>query len=508
MGDSSVTPLLLDDNEKKQPRSLDARIEECISQFGWAQLIQSVLVSLSWAFDAQQCFISVFTDTLTDWSLQNSSPFLTGLPASSFFIGCVAGGLLLTPLADSCLGRKNLLILSCLLMSLSGLLTASLATDVFTYSLLRFASGFGRASIGTCALVLSGELVGSRFRSHVGIIGFVFFALGFASLPGIAYLNRHSSWRCLYMWTSLPALLYTLTLYFFARESPRWLFVRGSREEAVKTINSISSLPDPNSLITLSFYTLDTTTALTSDVYSAIRILVSRKWSSCRLLLIMTITFGLGVVYYGMPLGLGNLSFNLYISVAMNAFMELPASLATFFLIGTIDRKSSLLMTTTISGVCSIFCGAFTGSKTMQVALELVSFMSGTTALDIALIYTMELFPTCVRNSALSMVRLALVFGGAFGPVLAAAGRQNELVTYGIFGAVVLVTGVFVVWLPETRGSELCDTMEEEDCKRMSVGFLCGRPYKTTYINDNYCKRSYVKQEITNQIVIGRHVAS
>ncbi|KAL3651903.1 Organic cation/carnitine transporter 3 [Castilleja foliolosa] len=54
----------------------------------------------------------------------------------------------------------------------------------------------------------------------------------------------------------------------------------------------------------------------------------------------------------------------------------------------------------------------------MQIGLELVSFFSACTAFDVVLIYTLELFPTCVRNSAVSMVRQALVFGGALSPVL------------------------------------------------------------------------------------------
>ncbi|KAF8408563.1 hypothetical protein HHK36_004626 [Tetracentron sinense] len=162
MADSS--PLLSQSNsetprlEKHFP-SLDDTIERCIGSFGWAQFLQAVLVSFAWFFDAQQTFISVFTDAepawhctdsadelcnsvaspcglpkssawvwdeptrtsvISEWDLACAGPIVGGLPASSFFMGCLAGGLVLATLADSSLGRKNMLFLSCLVMSLAG----------------------------------------------------------------------------------------------------------------------------------------------------------------------------------------------------------------------------------------------------------------------------------------------------------------------------------------------------------------------------------------------------
>ena len=41
------------------------------------------------------------------------------------------------------------------------------------------------------------------------------------------------------------------------------------------------------------------------------------------------------------------------------------------------------------------------------------------------LLFTIELLPTCVKNSATSLVRRASVFGGVFGPMPVAAERWN-----------------------------------------------------------------------------------
>jgi hypothetical protein len=44
--------------------SLGSTIEKCIGEFNWSQFLQGVLISLSWLFDAQQTFITVFTDAM------------------------------------------------------------------------------------------------------------------------------------------------------------------------------------------------------------------------------------------------------------------------------------------------------------------------------------------------------------------------------------------------------------------------------------------------------------
>ncbi|XP_062087989.1 organic cation/carnitine transporter 3-like [Humulus lupulus] len=526
MANSTRTPLLSQSNSDDSSQShhleghlpsLDSTIENCIGKFGWAQFLQAIVVSFAWFFDAQQTFISVFADaepmwhcnsrirlsnnscnpisdhchlprdswawdlpehtsTISEWGLQCAGSIMTGMPASAFFMGCLIGGLVLATLADSLLGRKKMLSLTCLAMAMSTFLTA-FATNLWTYSVLRLISGFGRATIGTCALVLSTELVGKQWRGQVGVIGFFCFTLGFLSLPALAYLNIGSSWRNLYVWTSIPTILYSLVVHFFVLESPRWLFINGRKEEAVGTLKTMAEANHES--LTMSFSNLPFEKETWNvDLYSAIKILLEKKWALRRLLAVMAIGFGVGLVYYGMPLALGNLTFNLYLSVTFNALSELPASLITFLFVGKLNRRTSIMVYTMLSGICSIM-SVVKGVriyKTLQMGLELVSFFSACSAFNILLIFTIELFPTCVRNSAVSMVRQALVLGGVFSPVLAAAGRGDGFVSYGVFGVVIMCFGLFVVCLPETRGGAICDTMDEEEYKdKTTVG--CGSTY-------------------------------
>lgn len=180
----------------------------------------------------------------------------------------------------------------------------------------------------------------------------------------------------------------------------------------------------------------------------------------------MAMGLGIGVVYYGMPFGLGILSFNLYLSVTFNALSEIPSTLLTFILLDKFNRRSVIFLLTTLSGISSILAIMEWVTWTwMQILFELISFFSACTAFDIVLIYSTELFPTSVRNSSLSLVRQVVVLAGAISPVPVAAGREHKFIRYGVFGLAIGCSGMFAICLPQTKGKAFCDTMDEEESK-------------------------------------------
>ncbi|CAA0836559.1 Organic cation/carnitine transporter 3 [Striga hermonthica] len=470
---------------RNHPRPLDDAIEHYIGDINRTQIFHCALVSFAWFFDAQQNFITIFTDafpkwsctkpchaetnmcrlpetswswdspvstsTVSQWSLQCAGPILRGLPASSFYLGCLIGGLGLTTLADSRLGRKNMLVLSCFVMSVFGCLSA-VSENIWMYAGLRFASGLGRAPIGTCAFVLGSELVGRKWRGNVGIFGFLCYALGFLSLPIIAYLLRGSSWRFMYLCTCGPCLCYSIIVYILAHESPRWLFVKGRKLEFAKTLKSLA-----RSTKDLFVDCLEWTEESHEPYcfYSAVKTLIENRWAFHRLLMSMVAGFGVGLAYYGMPLGLGSLPVNLYLSVGMNALFGLLSSATLLPMIGRMRRKALMVLLCVLSGVCNMVGVVLVGSNGwLKMGLELLSFFGANMAFDVLLVYVLELFPTCVRNSAVSMVREAILLGGFLGPVVVAAAANvgKGFMSYGVFGVTILTCGLFVVWMPETKG--------------------------------------------------------
>ncbi|KAK3198503.1 hypothetical protein Dsin_021918 [Dipteronia sinensis] len=483
--------------------SLDDIIEDNIGDFGWAQLVQCLLVSLARLFDGQQTFITIFTDAepswhcsttsndvtcttnsdicqlsnsewawdgsssrtiVSEWNLQCASSIITSLPSSSFFLGSFLGCLFLATLADSSLGRKKLLFLSCLIMSFSALATI-FSTNVWIYAILKFLSGFGTASIGTCVLLLLTEKVGKKWRGQLGIMGFFFFSLGYLSLPTIAYMNRDSSWRSLYLYTSIPAIIYCIFVFIFVSESPRWLFLQGREAEAIEILKRIAPIKDRSLKSSLVSHV-----DIKVETSNSIKCLFVKRWALRRILGVMVLGFGIGMVYYGIPMGVQDLGFNIYLGTMCNALLEMPSYLVTFLVIDRCQRRFSILGFCVASGIFSILCFIVSnyGSNDqeiviMKIGIEIASLFGACMAYNILLIYTTELFPTSVRNAATSMVRLAIAFSSVVSPVLARAGRRNAILSYGVFGFVIIFCSIFVAFLPATKGATLCDTMNEQE---------------------------------------------
>ncbi|VVA91531.1 unnamed protein product [Arabis nemorensis] len=494
-------------NNRSQELTFDKIVEQSLSDFGFLQIFQIFLVGLALLFDAQQIFITVFTDAYPTWhclnhticdhsvsdicklprsawewdggskgksiisefGLECSSSLLRGMPSSAFYIGAIVGGFVLALIPDDSLGRKKLVLFSTFAMSVTAI-SVSFSTNVWIYAFLKFVIGFTRSQTWSYAVVLISERVSTRWRPRATMIPFTLFVLGFMSLSGITYLAQHSSWRFLYLYTSVPAMFYCLFLYFFALESPRWLHMQGNDKEAIDVLIKLS--PENKAYLESAISKLPLEQETTEQVPSySINDFFTRKWAFRRILVVMIIMFGLGISYYGVPLAARDLDVNIYLSETLNALVELPTFLITPILLERFNRRSSVLVNTLLGGASGMLCFVLSilGKTDISFVFELGTFFCARIGFNLMAVYMVEMFPTCVRSSATMMFRQALVVGGACCPLIASIGGDTPSVSFAIFGITMSGLGLFVLILPETKGLSLCDSMEEQEKRDQSL---------------------------------------
>ncbi|KAL0867361.1 hypothetical protein Bca101_046479 [Brassica carinata] len=443
---SSSAPLLthLEAEDTSSPLSFDTIVEESLSAFGLRQILQIVFIGLAFTFDSMQIFITVFTDAYPKWhcldhticnpttttmcglprsawdwdngfkgksvisefDLECSSSFLRGLPTSAFYMGSIFGGILLSMIPDGFLGRKQLLFLSTSTMSLTGI-SIFFSSNIWSYVFLKFLVGFAR---------------------------------------------------------SQTSAVHSIFLCFFALESPRWLHLQGRNLEAIEVLKRISPetrayLESVSSRLHQQQQTLEQAPRYT------IKDLFIRNWAFRRIVLVMIIMFGLGMSYYGVPLAVRDIKLNIYLSEALTAMVELPSFVITPILLERFTRRSSVLVNSLLGGASGVLCFVLSllGRTKIAFGLELVSFLCARIGFNLMAVYIVELFPTCVRNCAMTMLRQALVVGGACCPLIASIGRHVPSLSFAVFGFAMSGFGLFVLLLPETKGSSLCDTMEAQE---------------------------------------------
>ncbi|XP_074372586.1 organic cation/carnitine transporter 1-like [Apium graveolens] len=494
--------------DTKLELTVDEVVEQYVGSLGFSQIIHVFLVSLAWIFDSQNTLVTIFTDAqpaawrctsppcvrndtanaaavcsmvagswewiggskssiIAEWSLICDRKFLAAAPASLFFIGSLLGSGFYGWIADAYLGRKKTVLLSCLLSSITSFLT-SFSPNIWVYALLRFSNGFARSGIGICCLVLSTEAVGRKWRGQVGQYGFFFFTFGFFSLPLIAYPNR-TCWRNIYRILSIPPLVYSLIVIPFVSESPRWLLVKGRSKEAFGILKKYAQLNGrklPENLC------LSEPSQGKTGCGEARMNLWSTKWAAKRMITLMIAGFGVGSVYYGVQLNVENLDFNLYFSVGLNAMMEIPAVFIGSVLLSFTNRRTLFSWSAYIAGISSIICIIFSRGRKKgdeskgawtQLIIEGIGFMAASTAFDVLYIYCVELFPTNVRNFAVSMLRQSLMLGASIAPLFVVLGRLSPSLSFLVFGILSIFSGTLSLWLPETKNAPLYETLEQQE---------------------------------------------
>ncbi|VVB11590.1 unnamed protein product [Arabis nemorensis] len=160
---------------------------------------------------------------------------------------------------------------------------------------------------------------------------------------------------------------------------------------------------------------------------------------------VMIIMFGLGMSYYGVPLAVRDIKVNIYLSEALNAMVELPTFVITPILLEKFSRRSTVLVNCLIGGAAGVFCFVLSlfGRTNIAFAIELASFFCARIGFNLMAVYMVELFPTCVRNFATTMLRQALVLGGVCCPNVASIGTNVPSLTFAVFGLAMSCLGLF-----------------------------------------------------------------
>jgi MFS family permease len=148
-------------------------------------------------------------------------------------IGSIAGVLIAGMLSDF-LGRKKTMLISAVLFSISAI-GCAFSADFTQLVIYRMIGGFGIGIVSIVSPVYISEVSPAEVRGTMVSLYQLFITIGFL----LAYLANYlilkgttmeDYWRPMLGAEAIPDLLF-LVLIFFIPESPRWLAVRGQRQD-------------------------------------------------------------------------------------------------------------------------------------------------------------------------------------------------------------------------------------------------------------------------------------
>lgn len=361
--------------------------------------------------------------------------------------------------------------------------------DPYLFTFFRFLSGgFAHACV-VVSYVYIMEVLGPKARTYLGCQHLQFFELGIGLLSVIAYYKR--DWHDMQLVISLFALPFVV-IYYFLPPSPRWLYAKNRNEEAREVLKKISEKSggsiDDKFLDTFEEKVLENEVDEQCN-YTSIDLL---KYKNMRMITFIMFWgwFVTSMVYYGLGLNAGSLSGDIFANNALCALFDALAKFASPFIIETkLGRRLSLSLMFFIGGFSCIgamllnyYANCDVGraddcnpiplihegvcNVTMAGVARYLAFIgkfASSGLFTIIYIYTVELYPTCVRASAVGLCSAGGRIGGALSPLVFGLDQTLPWFSNTFFGVCAIIAGGSTLLLPETIGQPMAQSMDEAE---------------------------------------------
>ncbi|XP_070790028.1 organic cation/carnitine transporter 2-like isoform X2 [Pituophis catenifer annectens] len=393
---------------------------------------------------------------VTEWKLVCDNDWKAPLTVSLLFVGVLLGSFISGQLSDR-FGRKNVLFVT------MGIQTAFSFIQVFStswemFSVLFLIVGMGQISNYVAAFVLGAEILGKSIRIIYGTLGVcIFYAFGYMMLPLGAYFIR--DWRLLLMALTIPGLLY-FPLWWYIPESPRWLLSQGRIQEAEDIIRKAA---ERNHVIAPEVI-FDLAEELNSQVQQSCSILDLVRTQNIRTITIMSVILWMviSIGYFGLSLDTPNLHGDIYLNCFLSAVIEVPAYTISWLLLQHLPRRYSMAGVLFLGGCVLLFIQFVPAHlSVLSLILVMIGKFGITASFSMVYVYTAELYPTIVRNMGVGASSMASRIGSILSPYFVYLGAYDRFLPYILMGSLTVLAGILTLFLPESYGTPLPDTIEQ-----------------------------------------------
>ena len=259
-------------------------------------------------------------------------------------------------------------------------------------------------------------------------------------------------------------------VWFFVPESPRWLIANGKYQEArdiitkAAKINKVKLTPDI-------FESDPENDKVTGDAGGDIPVYgVSDMFRRSQIVITISLCICWPVItllFYGLSLSADkiHLTDDVFLSYILVALIEIPAYVLLPFIIDVVGRKPLFFLAQFVPGVCCILAAYLTPGTAVFTVLVMGAKLGASAAFNITYMYTAQLFPTSIRNTAVGTCSMMARVGGMMSPVigkyLITMGLVDEKLPMILFGAFGTIGGLCALLLPDTVGFPLPNTFDD-----------------------------------------------
>ncbi|CAN1298965.1 Organic cation/carnitine transporter 7 [Linum perenne] len=480
--------------------------------FGTFQTLMCLYAGLAWIAEAMEMMILSFIGPAVklEWNLSaDQETFVTVVVFAGMLVGSYVWGLLSDkfgrriPFLNSfgkCVSSRKGFLFTAIVTSIAGLCSAF----AWNYVALLVARCIVGVGLGGAPVVFTWflEFIPAPNRGKWMVAFSIFWTIGAIVQVSVAWIVMpRLGWKWLVGLSSIPSFL-LLVFYYWTPESPRYLCLKGRKDEAVKVMERVAkynkkTLP-PGVLLTDHEIELQGQREMTLSPDSnplpprtwedsnlghlmTIKLLLSRKLARSTVMLWL-IFFGNAFSYYGIvllttqlnrsnlcgksttttPKSEGSGAGIKYMNVFIASLAECPGLAVAFLLVDRIGRKFSMA---SMLFTCCVFILPLIVHQSSLVTTILLfgARICITGSFAIAFVLAPELYPTSVRSTGFGIASSMGRIGGMTAPFVAVSltERCQQRITVVVFVGIVAIALAATMLIPyETQGIELIESIK------------------------------------------------
>ncbi|XP_030377020.1 beta-alanine transporter [Scaptodrosophila lebanonensis] len=432
---------------------------------GRTDKIRTVPCQHGWHYDK-----SMYPNTVVqEWNLVCDKSLYVTLALVIFGIGGLVGNYVFGYLQDFWGRRPS--FYAYLLLEIVACAASAFAWNYYSWLGFRFVVGLTVPAILASPYVLAIELVGPDRRVFCTIVSNIAYSLGLVLLAGVVYVIR--DWRYLTLAVSLP-LLMLFSCFFVMPESPRWLMAVGKPKRAariLKIIARVNGVRVSNEFVTNLQQKL--VCPKPAEMHYGILDLFRGTNMRRKTLIITLIWFAntsvyVGLSYYAPALG-GDEIWNFFLAGAV----ELPTYLLLWPGLSYFGRRWILFISMLVGGVACVATLLYQQRADIMLLLYCIGKMGISSAFVVLPLLASELYPTVVRGLGMSFSSVIAMIGPIVIPIINHMGQHMLVLPLIIMGGLLIIGGFASLFLPETRGRNLPQTLEEGEAVPLSFLLCC-----------------------------------
>ncbi|XP_059199000.1 organic cation/carnitine transporter 2-like [Centropristis striata] len=395
---------------------------------------------------------------VSEFNLVCSDEWKQPLTSLFYYLGSLTGCFFSGQISDR-FGRKPVLFGTITMLSVFSS-AAAFAPSWPVFTVLFFMLGMGQITSYVAAFVLGSEILTGSTRVIYSSLCLNFvYVFGTLLLPLSAYLVR--SWKHLSLTLAVPGLA-CIPLWWMIPESPRWLVSHGRFQEAELLMRSAAQENRVEAPQVIFFSAKFEKTESEKTESSSFLDLLRTPNIRYMTLILWLVWFTSSLSYFGLSFNMSGLNGNPFLNYFLVMIVEFPGYAASWLAARSLPRRMSYISFNLLGALALLLIQITLHTyPTVTLILVLVGKFGLLAGAGVLYMYTSELYPTIIRNTAMSSCAMFSRMGSSVSPYLLHLAVYYQFLPWIVVGSLSVLGVLVCIFLPETFRQPLPDTIQQ-----------------------------------------------